>query len=231
MFRDNRKLVLATAKHVLDFPENETVHWEIQQFSDAGEAVRQLAFSTNKSERGDVPYRTHNDLDVGIIVLPSLDGDKKPFALDTDAPVQTIDILQGVTPGTRVAWAGYPGLVEQSLGFPHLCYFEGVISAAINREQERRLLYIVDGHNMFGLSGGPVWHWSDEHDRLEVVGVVSGYAPLDRGLPGFCFFVPINPILYYLASEIWHPDKVGDHLIVNRYRPPRAATPSNAEQG
>lgn len=214
MFANSKKLVLATAKHVLDFPDDETIAWKVQQFDGNGEVARQVTFGTNAKLKGDVPYRTHNLLDVGIVILPALGDDKATLARAGEAPVRAIDILSGSSTGTRVAWAGFPGIVENALGFPQVCYFEGVIAAMVNRPD--RQLYIVDGHGAPGVSGGPVWHWSLEKDRLEVVGIVCGYQPGGKDMPGFCFFEPINPILYYFESEPWHPDKVGDHLITNR---------------
>ena len=114
-----------------------------------------------------------------------------------------------------MGWAGFPGIVENALGFPQLCYFEGVVSAMVNRND--RKVYIVDGHAAKGVSGGPVWHWSEEKDRIEVIGIVSQYHHTMTPLPGFCLFEPINPIIYFLHSEAWHPDIAGDHLIINRY--------------
>ena len=215
MFRDSRKLILATAKHVLDFPDDQTVWWKVQQFDEYGQVVRQDSFGTNKAEKGNVPYRTHNELDVGILILGAEGDDEQPLARENESPVRTIDIQCGVSTGTRVGWAGFPAIVEAALGFPQLCYFEGSVSAMVNRKD--RKIYVVDGHGTPGVSGGPVWQWSAERDRLEVVGIVCNYQHAGDGLPGFCFFEPINPILHYFESEPWHPDKVGDHVIVNRF--------------
>lgn len=215
MFRDCKRPILATAKHVLDFPDDQTVVWTFDQFDEHGEIERHVSFSTNKSAKGDIPYRTHGELDVGILILPATDHDAKPLARENESPVRTIDILSGVSTGTRVAWAGFPAIVEHALGFPQLCYFEGVVSAMVNRADKK--IYVVDGHGARGVSGGPVWQWSAERNRLEVVGIVCEYRYPGDGLPGFCFFEPINPILSYFETEPWHPDKVGDHVIVNRY--------------
>lgn len=183
--------------------------------------MRGISFATNKGPKGDVPYRTNNDLDVGIFMLPAHDNKGQPLAREDERPLQTIDITSGASTGTRVAWAGFPGIVEGILGFPQLCYFEGVISSMVNRTDKK--IYIVDGHGAPGISGGPVWQWSDGNDRTEIVGIVSNYRHDGDGIPGFCFFEPINTILWYFAAEMWHPDKVGDHLIVNRYGPAKTS--------
>ncbi|MBI3469564.1 MAG: hypothetical protein HY000_41715 [Planctomycetes bacterium] len=214
MLRESKKLVLATAKHVLDVPEDRDVLWAIQQFDEYGKVARQVSFGTNKARKGDVPYRTHNTLDVGIFVLPAVDDKKKALAAEGEFPVRTIDMRCGASTGTRVAWAGFPGIVEAALGFPQLCYFEGVISAMVNRLDQR--MYVVDGHAAHGVSGGPVWQWSNERDRLEVLGIVCNYQHFADGLPGFCFFEPINPVLDYLECEVWRPEKCGDSLVLNR---------------
>ncbi len=207
--RDSQKLVIATAKHVLDFPQNETVWWKVQQFDEHGGVARELTFGTDPQKKGDVPYRTHNELDIGLCILPRLDAQKRPFARDGEQPVRVIDPDFGVTAGTRIAWAGFPGVVEHALGSPQLCYFEGVVSAMVNRDE--RQVYVVDGHAAPGVSGGPVWQWSVERDRLEVVGVVCNYQPLGAGLPGFCFFEPINPLMDYL--DYWQRQEKGDVLV------------------
>ena len=209
--RDSKKLVIATAKHVLDFPEDETVWWKVQQFDERGTVARQTTFGTNALLKGDLPYRTHNELDVGLCALPSF-ADGKPFlAYEDEAPIRLIDPQMGVTAGTRVGWAGYPWFVEQALGFPQLCYFEGVISAMVDHPDRR--IYIVDGHAAKGVSGGPVWSWSEERSRLEVAGIVTEYRwadPKVSGLPGLCFFEPINPVVKYL--EYWQKEEVKDFL-------------------
>ena len=60
-FMNSKRLVLATAAHVLDCPENETVHWKIQQFDEYGDVARQMSFATDKGLLGGVPYHTGCD--------------------------------------------------------------------------------------------------------------------------------------------------------------------------
>jgi hypothetical protein len=221
MLANSRKLILATAQHVLDVPDDQDVYWKIQQFNDTSDVVRELSFGTNKSAMGDVPYRTNNAFDVGIFILPANGNNNKLLARKDEEPIQTIDILSGSSTGTRVAWAGFPGIIEAALGFPQLCYFEGVISSMVNHSDKK--IYIVDGHGAPGVSGAPVWQWSTDNNRVEVVGIVSSYHHTGDGIPGFCFFEPINTVLWYFAADMWHPDKVGDHLIVNRYGPAKTS--------
>lgn len=214
MLRDSRRLVLATAKHVLDFPENETVWWKARQFDEHGRVQRQISFGTDHGLLGGVPYRVHKKFDIGVLVLPANGDDKGHLARPGETPVRVIAIDEGVSTGTRIAWAGFPAVMEDLLGFPQLCYFEGVVSAMVN--DGKRPFYIVDGHVSEGVSGGPVWQWNEEKSRLEVVGIVVSYTPGPSRLPGFCQFEPINPIMYFLETEAWHPDTLGDHLITNR---------------
>jgi hypothetical protein len=202
MYKESRKLLLATAKHVLDVPEAETVRWKIERFA------------TNLATKGRVPYSTHDKLDVGIIRLTGVGANGQPTARPDEQPVRVIHVEEGVSPGTRVAWAGFPAVVEDALGFPQLCYFEVVISAMV--DQGGKQVYVVDGHGNPGVSGGPVWHWSREHKQLEVVGIVCQYWLDDDGLPGFCLFEPINLVMEFLESQAWHLDKVGDQLVTNR---------------
>ena len=79
-FNQSQKLVLATAKHVLDFPADETVQWKVQQFDDDGKIAREVSFETNAKQMGNVPYQTHNTLDVGVCVLPPSGTNKQPLA-------------------------------------------------------------------------------------------------------------------------------------------------------
>jgi hypothetical protein len=209
--RDSQKLIIATAKHVLNFPENETIRWKVQQFNEYSETVRTLSFGTNHRLKGDVPYRTHNSLDVGLCILPSHDNNGKFFAKNNEVPVRIINPKFGVSTGTRVSWAGFPWVIEQTLGSPQLCYFEGVISSMVNRQNKK--IYVVDGHATKGVSGGPVWHWSEERNMFEVVGIVCEYRSTDDRLPGFCFFEPINPVVYYLNH--WRSELTDDFLITN----------------
>lgn len=213
-FRDSKKLVLATAAHVLNYPENETVHWRIQQFDEYGDVARQMSFATDQGLLGGVPYRTHKQLDIGVFVLPATNEKKDLFARPDEEPLRVIEIQSGAIAGTRVAWAGFAGSVETFLQAPHLCYFEGVVSVMVHG---KRWLYIVDGHLSPGVSGGPVWYWNEEKNRFEVIGIAVGYGNTNgSALPGFCVVEPINPIMYFLETDAWHPDKCGDHLITNR---------------
>jgi len=114
-------------------------------------------------------------------------------------PIAVLHETRRITPGTRVGWTGFPGTVQRFLGRPELCYFEGVVSAF--HAEGSRGLYLVDGHNSLGVSGGPVFHWLEEDRRPEIVGIVSGYDCADADLPGLCVFEPINPIIGFLKSQ------------------------------
>ena len=214
LFMASRRLVLSTAKHVLDFPKDKPVLWKVEQFDQHGTVTRGVTFQSKPPTLGGLSIFTHNLLDIGLHVLPELGADGQKFGTEAESPPRVIDITSGVSTGTRVGWAGFAGVVEDTLGFPQLCYFEGVVSAMVNRKDKQ--LYIVDGHAAQGVSGGPVWHWSEERSRVEIVGVVSAYQALSNGLPGFCMFEPVNPTMYFLESKQWHNDVVGDHLITNR---------------
>ena len=209
--RDSQSLVIATAKHVLDFPKDETVQWKVQQFNESAEVTRELTFCTSQKLKGNVPYRIHDQLDVGLCILPNRDSSQKLFAYENENPLQIIGRQLGASTGTRVAWSGFPVCVEQNLGFPQLCYFEGVISSMVNREDCK--IYIVDGHAAPGVSGGPVWYLNEEVDRYEIIGIVCKYVQSDIDLPGFCFFEPINPVMGYL--DYWRSELKGDFLITN----------------
>lgn len=202
---DAGNLILATAKHLLlGFSSAETVTWRAQQFDAVGEVERGIGFQTNASLTADVPYRTHNELDVGFCMLPAAFGDGKPFARDDERPPRMIKPPVGASAGTEVAWAGFPSLVENELGHPQLCCFAGIISAMVHGEG-RRQIYVVDGHAAAGVSGGPVWQWNEK--RLEVVGIISSYLRTTDAVPGFLMVEPINPVTDYL--EEWRKKGIG----------------------
>ncbi len=215
LFQKTRRLVLATAKHVLARPDDDKADiWKVQQFDRNGAAFREIAFLAKPVNSEVSPIFTHPNRDLGVLVLPEFGDNGHRFGHESETLPCVIDLTSGVAAGTRVAWAGFPRVIEQTLGFPQLCYFEGVVSAMIDHGDKQ--LYIVDGHAAHGVSGGPVWHWSHERRRIEIVGVVSAYHALNNGIPGFCVFEPINPILYFLETDRWHPDLVSDHLLTNR---------------
>jgi hypothetical protein len=139
-------------------------------------------------------------LDIAVITLPRESDSGELFSTENEATVPLINPAKGVGTGTRVAWAGFPAVVEDVLDRAQLCYFEGVVSAMVDNDE--RQLYIVDGHTTYGVSGEPVWHRSDETLQPEVVGIVSNYSHTNDNLPGFCSFEPVNPLFYYLSS--WH---------------------------
>lgn len=195
--RSSGQLVLATARHVLKFPREATVEWRIQQFDDHSCLQRETTFGTSETKKPGVPYRCHKKFDVGCIALPPTlkRASGGPFSPPDEEPLPIISekLMQGI--GTRVCWAGFPGRIEDFLGQSTLCYAEGVISSMVNRKD--RHLYIVDGHNSPGFSGGPVWYWCKDREEFLVLGIVSGYLP-NKEFPGFCCFEPINEVKFFL---------------------------------
>jgi hypothetical protein len=192
----SKRLVLATAAHVVDFPVSTGVEWKIQQFNVAGDLVRERRYHTEMP--GD-NFGRHLKSDVAWICPPARGVDGVEFIASTEQAMFMIDTKIGVSEGTRVSWAGFPYQVERFLGRPQLCFFDGIVSAMV---QKPHPIYIVDGHAARGVSGGPVWHWSSERNALEVVGIVSKYGGADDGIPGFCIFEPINYVRALFESWI-----------------------------
>lgn len=191
----NGKFVLATAKHVLDVPEDRMVDWVIQQYDGHSRLVREVRYGTHKGLKDDVPYRTHKEFDVGLFPLYNKKLDGTDFVAADEHPLPLIELHLMVSTGTRVGWLGYPDQVEDFVGRPQLCYCEGVVSSMVNKKEQH--LYIVDGHGTHGFSGGPVFDWDSDRKRFRVVGIVSKYLT-GKELPGFCCFEPINHVRQYL---------------------------------
>ena len=194
------RIIVATARHAIEFSGATTIDWVFRRFAEDGKCVGELKFTTNDSEEAKRPYRFYKLADVGFIVLPPRDyasqGELVPPGLE---PLPVLHETRRITPGTRVGWAGFPATVQQYLGRPTLCYFEGTVSAF--HASGSRGLYLVDGHNSRGVSGGPVFHWREDDRRPEIAGIVSAYGCADADLPGLCVFEPINPIIGFLVSQ------------------------------
>jgi hypothetical protein len=96
--------------------------------------------------------------------------------------------------------AGFPANVEKALGFPHICYYEGVIAAMIDRG-DHPPLYLLDGHNTAGVSGAPLWTYNDNTSRVELIGIIVSYlSDEQKKLPGFVCATPIHPLIRYLEN-------------------------------
>ena len=103
--------------------------------------------------------------------------------------------------GTSVAWAGFPALATKIAQRPQPCYFAGCISALILRDDYQ--IYLVDGHNTFGVSGGPVWSLDANTQKSRIIGVISGYTSRSDApqLPGLVRVVPIQPLRSFLENN------------------------------
>src|SRR5438045_4154613 len=60
------RLIVATAKHVLEVPTDLSVVWKVQGFNSAGDIDREVEETTDHRSAAGVPYTVQNDLDVGI---------------------------------------------------------------------------------------------------------------------------------------------------------------------
>lgn len=210
------RAVIATAGHVVRSAEDEEVEWTVRRVNKAGRLTRSITFTTPAEHPGPEVHRYIADdrLDLGCIIAAATADDGKSFlnpgplhGVEKGPPLINPNVALGE--GTRVAWAGFPGGLAQHLGFPQLAYYEGVIAATVYSDGHPPL-YVLDGHNARGVSGGPVWAWDDERKGPELVGVISSYLYGDRvsqdqdthrELPGFTFAIPINPLHAFLAAR------------------------------
>ena len=199
-YRDCGHLMVATARHVINaIPVDRAVTWNLlQQLDDTGEGDRRLRpymFADNC-----IHATRHNTLDIAVIQIPAKAfPDADPHADLYNTTVRTIDPGMGIGTGGPVAWAGFPLTVEQALGHPQLLVHTGIVAAMIHGEGKRQL-YIVDGHATGGVSGGPVWHYSEDRERAEVIGmIVSAPNNYRKGdLPGYVFVEPMGPVMLEL---------------------------------
>lgn len=148
--------------------------------------------------------------DAVLLAFPSTSDDGMPFVDKEEDMPSLLSPSKLLNEGTPIAWAGYPSIAEDIVDEKQLCYYEGRISATVNRLNP---LYLVDGHVSHGVSGGPVWSavdglsadsWtqSENKDDLSygIIGVVSAYRG-DSPVPGLCIFTPLNPLVAYLHQN------------------------------
>jgi hypothetical protein len=194
-----QRIIVATARHLLEFPNDAIVKWFLECYAEDGSVTGRCCFSTDEGRPKTRPYRFYKRADVGFCVLPPPEQESEGQLVPLDLhPLPVISERRRLVPGTRVAWVGFPGQVEAFLHRPQLCYFEGAVSAFY--AEGSRGLYIVDGHNARGVSGGPVWHYAEEGGSIEVAGIVTGYGLGEQDMPGFCLFEPINPVVGFVKS-------------------------------
>ncbi|MCH8343746.1 MAG: hypothetical protein IH983_07140 [Planctomycetes bacterium] len=192
-------ILIATARHLLEFPEGVTVRWLIERFDENGQCLGELHFKHDDSQVESRPYRYYKHADVGYCVFPRSSERAGQLVPPNLKALRVMHESLRLTPGTRVGWAGFPGQVEQYFRRPLICCFAGTVSAWY--AEGSRGLYIVDGHNARGVSGGPVWHYPEDRPAPEVAGIVSGYGLGEQDMPGFCVFEPINPIISFLKAN------------------------------
>jgi hypothetical protein len=215
---------ICTASHVVSEATGARYEYRLIRFShdDPEEPTRRVAtFKSGASGPRDPGVVYYNGIDkdvidLGFVRAPQFADDGMPFlGVAADGALVPGQIIPSETnlsawtsEGSSIAWAGYAGLAAEIAGRPIPCYFEGSISAVVMRKEGP--LYLIDGSNTFGVSGGPVWAVCSRFGRPRMIGVISSYkyrrdVPF---MPGFAHAVPIQPLVSYLA-ENW---KVKFHL-------------------
>lgn len=195
----SEKVVLATARHVVEFPAHAKIRWAVERFDESGHRLGRLSCEHDESDPASRPHRYYKHSDVAFCMFPRTSETDGHLVEPGLTPLLTTPDDLRLTPATHVEWAGFPSDVESRLGRPTLCCFRGMVSAF--HCEGSRGLYIVDGHAAPGVSGGPVWHYPEEREAPEVVGIVSQYWFGEPGLPGMCAFEPINPIITFLRTN------------------------------
>jgi hypothetical protein len=213
--RDAGDIIIATARHAIEeAPRDRHVEWTLlQQHDSTGDVQRTITFTAKPGANIAV---SHNVFDIALVfvfkkVIPAGD-----HAEDYDGPAPVILPLHGAAQGTPVAWTGFPRVVERFVGHPQLVVHGGVVGAMIHGEGKRKR-FIMDGHAVMGVSGGPVWHYSAVRQRAEVVGLIVGPGfdtdhCKDFELPGYIDAESIGPAMYYLEE---HRQDGGDWIITD----------------
>ena len=205
---------LATAGHLLPTLDTQTMFRLSRcSFDDpANPTSRTAEFSiplegsTNKSP-GFIKIGDKDNLDrvdIGFIRAPIVCTDGEPWFLsdklsDESMPVEAAS--KWAAEGTEVAWAGFPAIVMEIAERPQPCYYRGVVSSLLIREEFQ--MYLLDGHNTFGISGGPVWSIDAETNLPKLIGIISGYRYNNQvqAMPGLVFATPIQILLSSVFSD------------------------------
>lgn len=204
------KAMVVTAGHLLKGPDENPVEWTVERSDPLTGTPRTATFTiTPQNPEGPKAFYYNADprLDIGGMFVDTdcIDGrsflDLDESGKPTEALLPLIDPSKGVTEGTRAAWAGFPQPVQENqLGFPQLCYYEGVVAAMINTKAHPPL-YLLDGHNSPGVSGAPVWAYNDERSSAELVAIIVAYlSDAQKKFPGFVCATPIHPLIRYMQS-------------------------------
>jgi hypothetical protein len=216
----SKYIKIATTGHLLTDSDDNFISWRVSRTSvgpKGNSSVRVVEFETDKPllQSPGVPgvIRPHDirQCDIGYFAIPNSaktpDGSDAPF-LETDLhkPLRLVPRKGQPLPGTRVAWAGFPSLVELRVGSHNLCHFEGILSCVANNPP----LYLVDGHVSNGVSGGPLWICDTDGTPM-VIGIVSNYTTSTASnVPGLAGFAPLQTLLNYLrdysdSGIAWYP--------------------------
>lgn len=192
---------VATAAHVID----QAHYWE--------EPIRvdHIASGESLLVRGVNRAIFIHDDDTAALVFP-----KEGLPLPDDA-LNLTAADEWLYPGVEIAWLGFPAIPGANL-----CFFAGRISAWLSEQYA----YLVDGVAINGVSGGPAF-FADE-DKIEVMGVVSAYAPnraTGETLPGLSVVRDIMK-LHDVVKQVESFDEAKA-----QETPPSSVTPSADPKG
>ena len=205
---------LATAGHLLPDANLKTDFRLTRYFFDdpANPTSRTAEFSlphegSTHTTPGYIRISDKDDLsrvDVGIIRGPIYCTDGRPW-FSTGRPQDESMPIEGASKwtveGSEVAWAGYADIAMQIAQRPQPCYYRGVVSSLLIREDFQ--LHLIDGHNTFGISGGPVWAVDAESNLPKLIAIIGGYRFNEnaQALPGLVFATPIQALLTKISVD------------------------------
>jgi hypothetical protein len=204
---------LATASHLLPDDGKDRTEFRLTRYAfddPAHPSSRTAEFtlpddgSTNGFVKIDdiVPHLRR--LDIGWIRAPITCTDGEPWFKSTNPSDECMPIQRGhkwAGEGSEVAWAGFPGIARELAGRPQPCFYRGVVSSWLVRDEFQ--LYLLDGHNTGGVSGGPVWWIDGEIQCPQLIGVISTYRSGEphRHLPGLVCAIPIQALMQRISPD------------------------------
>ena len=105
--------------------------------------------------------------------------------------------------------------------------FQPSLGAKIHGHTKPRQRYILNGHASGGISGGPVWHYSTDRDRAEVIGLIvrpgfTGKYTEPGDMPGYIDAEPINPAMFFIDAR----RQDGGDFVITDCRPESLAASS-----
>lgn len=165
-FTHKNKQFLVSAQHVFeDYKHNDNIEFEI--------------FHENQWKKINGQLWKHDQIQIDVCVIQL----EVPIAPLYEFETKNSTMMLG----QEYFMLGFPyGLFQDSntlnRNYPFALAKKASISAFINQNNQGTI-YLLDGHNNKGFSGGPVCYHHLHNKRTVIIGIISGYIPQEGTIP------------------------------------------------